>query len=63
MDFRPYAIDLYRARQGARSSVVELWFYTPAVGGSIPSAPTHHSGGAKNSNALPSGSRKLTPDP
>jgi hypothetical protein len=20
--------------------VVELWFYTPAVGGSIPSAPT-----------------------
>lgn len=25
---------------GARSSVVELWFYTPAVGGSIPSAPT-----------------------
>ena len=24
----------------ARSSVVELWFYTPAVGGSIPSAPT-----------------------
>ena len=26
---------------GARSSVVELWFYTPAVGGSIPSAPTN----------------------
>ena len=25
----------------ARSSVVELWFYTPAVGGSIPSAPTN----------------------
>jgi hypothetical protein len=21
--------------------VVELWFYTPAVGGSIPSAPTN----------------------
>ena len=24
----------------ACSSVVELWFYTPAVGGSIPSTPT-----------------------
>src|ERR1700758_716080 len=24
----------------ARSSAVEHWFYTPAVGGSIPSAPT-----------------------
>jgi hypothetical protein len=37
--------------------------YTPAVGGSILSAPTDHSGGAKNSNAMPSGSRKLRPDP
>jgi hypothetical protein len=26
----------------ARSSVVEHWFYTPAVGGSIPSAPTEN---------------------
>ena len=31
---------LYSARSRARSSVVELWFYTPAVGSSIPSAPT-----------------------
>ncbi|MDT7765694.1 MAG: hypothetical protein QOC63_5114 [Mycobacterium sp.] len=26
-------------------------------------APTDHSGGAKNSKAMPSGSRKLRPDP
>lgn len=30
----------YLCAARARSSVVELWFYTPAVGGSIPSAPT-----------------------
>jgi hypothetical protein len=31
----------YLCAARARSSVVELWFYTPAVGGSIPSAPTN----------------------
>jgi hypothetical protein len=52
-------------RKALRENAVDMLagIYTPAVGGSIPSAPTDHSGGAKNSNAMPSGSRKLRPDP
>jgi 2-polyprenyl-6-methoxyphenol hydroxylase-like FAD-dependent oxidoreductase len=32
--------------------VVELWFYTPAVGGSIPSAPTNVIAGLQDAHNL-----------